>query len=324
MHGKHSVADGPPGQRLVGHGLQFLRGKSGLGLHGNPVRGGHQPGGQHGRVGTGRQVALGTGLLETAAQAFLALCTHLHQQLPHRFGIVGSGQRTVEEQTASLVIETGVQGHRLRQPFPGHLACRLQALGVRAQAFRSDQAVPGSAPALMDTVMAHFGRLDILIHNAAVAVQGARVDDPGVDAAGLDHLWRTNVHGPLALTRAAAPLLPQGARILFIGSGFGTRVAFAGVVDYAATKAALVGYARGAARDPGPRGITVNVLQPGIMPTAMAGPLASDPPKALLDLHTITRIATLEEVAAMAAHLVGPQAGYISGTVVEVSGGYTA
>lgn len=131
------------------------------------------------------------------------------------------------------------------------------------------------------------------------------------------------MHCPLALTRAAAPLLPQGARILFIGSGFGTRVAFAGVADYAATKAALVGYARGAARDLGPRCITVNVLQPGIMPTAMADPLASDPPQALLDLHTITRIATLEEVAAMAAHLVGPQAGYISGTVVEVSGGYT-
>ena len=201
---------------------------------------------------------------------------------------------------------------------------QLQAQGVRALAIRNDQAEPASATALVDAVLAHFGRLDILVHNAAICVQGVSVDDPSADAAELERMWRTNVHGPLALTRAAAPHLPHGARILFIGSGFGTRVAFPGVADYAATKAALIGYARGAARDLGPRGITVNVLQPGVMPTAMAGPLAVDPPKPLLDLHAITRIATLEEVAAMAVHLVGPQAGYISGTVVDVSGGYTA
>ncbi|VFR34926.1 Enoyl-[acyl-carrier-protein] reductase [NADPH] [plant metagenome] len=198
----------------------------------------------------------------------------------------------------------------------------LRAQGVRAQAIRSDQADTRGAKSLIDQVIQHFGKLDILVNNAAIAVQGQTVDDPALDTARLDHQWQVNVLGAIATTRAAAPVLQDGGRILFIGSLLGSRVLFPGAADYAGTKAAIAGYAKGAARDLGRRDITVNVIQPGVMPTDMAQEvLGDDVPDALLDLHPIRRIATLEEVSAMAVFLAGPNGGYITGGVIDIAGG---
>lgn len=198
---------------------------------------------------------------------------------------------------------------------------KLKAKGTQAIAIRSDQANTSSAAALIDDVVSHFGRLDILVNNAAIAVQGKLVDDPELDAEALDRQWRINVLGAVATTRAAARQLSDGGRIIFIGSAIASRVAFPGVADYAGTKAAIVGYAKGVGRDLGPRNITVNVVQPGIMPTDMAAEVAHNVPETLMDLHPIRRIATLEEVAATVCFLAGPNAGYISGAVLDVAGG---
>lgn len=197
----------------------------------------------------------------------------------------------------------------------------LKTKGVRALAIRSDQADTEAAKPLIDTVVAQLGKLDILVNNAAIAVQGRTVDDPELDTVNLDRQWRINVMGAVATTRAAAPALSDGGRIIFIGSLMGSRVPFAGAADYAGTKAAIAGYARGVARDLGGRDITVNVIQPGIMPTDMAAEVRDKLPDALMDLHPIRRIATLEEVSAAICFLAGPNGGYISGGVVDMSGG---
>ncbi|MFS2005470.1 SDR family NAD(P)-dependent oxidoreductase [Duganella sp. CT11-25] len=199
---------------------------------------------------------------------------------------------------------------------------KLKAKGVRAVAIQSDQADTAAAKPLIDKVMAHFGRLDILVNNAAIAVQGKTVDDPGLDTVNLDRQWQINVLGAVATTRAAAPVLSNGGRIVFIGSLLGGHVPFAGAADYAGTKAAIVGYAKGVARDLGGRDITVNVVQPGVMPTDMsAAVLGEGVPDALMDLHPIRRIATLEEVSALVCFLAGPNGGYITGGVIDVAGG---
>lgn len=200
---------------------------------------------------------------------------------------------------------------------------KLTAKGVRALAIQSDQADMAAAKPLVETVKAHFGRLDILVNNAAIAVQGKTVDSPDLDTFNLDRQWQINVMGPVALTRAAAPVLSDGGRIVFIGSRLGTYALMPGVADYAGSKAALIGYARGVARDLGARGITANVVQPGAMPTdMMVDALGStDAPEAFLDLHPIRRLATLEEVAGTVGFLAGPHAGYITGEVISVSGG---
>lgn len=203
------------------------------------------------------------------------------------------------------------------------VAEKVRAKGVRALAIQSDQADMAAAKPLVDKVVAQFGKLDILVNNAAIAVQGKTVDAPDLDTLNLDRQWQINVMGPVALTRAAAPVLSDGGRIVFIGSRLGTHALMPGVADYAGTKAALIGYAKGVARDLGGRAITANVVQPGAMPTdMMVDALGStDAPAAFLDMHPIRRIATPEEVAGTVGFLAGPNAGYITGEVISVSGG---
>jgi 3-oxoacyl-[acyl-carrier protein] reductase len=198
---------------------------------------------------------------------------------------------------------------------------KLRAKGVRALAIQSDQADTATAKPLIDEVVAHFGKLDILVNNAAIAVQGRTVDDPDLDTVNLDRQWQINVMGAVATTRAAAPVLSDGGRIIFIGSILGARVPFSGVADYAGTKAAIAGYAKGVARDLGGRNITVNTVQPGIMPTDMAADVRDKLPDTVMDLHPIRRIATLEEVSAVVCFLAGPNGGYITGGVIDVGGG---
>lgn len=199
----------------------------------------------------------------------------------------------------------------------------LKAQGVRAIAIQSDQADLAAAQPLVDKVIAQFGKLDILVNNAGIAVQGQTIDASDFNAPGNDHQWQVNVMGVVATTRAAASKLTDGGRIIFIGSRFGTHVPVPGVADYAGTKAALIGYARGAARDLGSRNITANVVQPSVMPTDMADAVLGDPAarEAILDLHPIRRTATVEEVAATVCFLAGPSGGYITGEVLSVAGG---
>jgi NAD(P)-dependent dehydrogenase (short-subunit alcohol dehydrogenase family) len=203
------------------------------------------------------------------------------------------------------------------------VVAKLKAKGARAIAIKSDQSDLSSAKPLIDAVIAEFGKLDILVNNAGIAIQGQLVDDPTLDGAKYNHQWQVNVLGTIANTRAAAPRMSDGGRIVFIGSLLGSYVPFPGVADYAGTKWALAGYAKGIARDLGPRNITVNVVQPGIMPTDMASDVAGELPdrEAILDMHPIRRIATLEEVAETVCFLAGPSAGYINGETVNIAGG---
>ena len=200
---------------------------------------------------------------------------------------------------------------------------KLRGKGVRAISVKSDQADLASAKPLIDRVLAEFGRLDILVNNAGIAIQGQTVDDPELDGEKYNRQWQVNVLGTIANTRAAAPKLTDGGRIIFIGSLLGSYVLFPGVADYAGTKWALAGYAKGIARDLGPRNITVNVVQPGIMPTDMAADVAGALPNrdAILDMHPIRRIATLEEVAETVCFLAGPHTGYINGEAINIAGG---
>jgi NAD(P)-dependent dehydrogenase (short-subunit alcohol dehydrogenase family) len=203
------------------------------------------------------------------------------------------------------------------------VVAKLKATGARAIAIKSDQADLSSSKPLIDSVIAEFGKLDILVNNAGIAIQGQLVDDPELDGDKYNRQWQVNVLGTIANTRAAAPKLSDGGRIIFIGSLLGSSIPFPGVADYAGTKWALAGYAKGIARDLGPRNITVNVVQPGIMPTDMASDVAGELPdrEAILDMHPIRRIATLEEVAETVCFLAGPSAGYINGETINIAGG---
>jgi NAD(P)-dependent dehydrogenase (short-subunit alcohol dehydrogenase family) len=249
----------------------------------------------------------------------------MKKSLAGKVALVTGGSRGLGAATASALAEQGADvaiSYVASAEKAEAVVQALKAKGVRALAIKSDQANSAAAKPLIDAVIAHFGKLDILVNNAAIAVQGKSVDDPQLDIVNLDRQWQINVFGAVATTRAAAPVLSDGGRIIFIGSLLGGHVPFAGAADYAGTKAAIAGYAKGVARDLGPRNITVNTIQPGVMPTDMSTEVLGDGvPEALLSLHPIRRIATLEEVSALVCFLAGPNGGYMTGGVIDVAGG---
>ena len=129
--------------------------------------------------------------------------------------------------------------------------------------------------------------------------------------------------GVATAVRAAVPLLSDGGRIVSIGTTGAIHVPFAGAADYIATKAAVAAYSRGWARDLGPRGITVNVVQPGAINTDM-NPETGDFAAMLSGLAALGRYGQPEDIANAVAFLAGPDASYITGATLNVDGGQLA
>ncbi|MEQ8750072.1 MAG: SDR family oxidoreductase [Amphiplicatus sp.] len=193
----------------------------------------------------------------------------------------------------------------------------LKSKGVRAEAFKADQADVKAAARLIDDVAAKFGRLDILVNNAGVFVGGDASEEE------FDRQFRVNVASVAAAVRAAAKHLPEGGRIVTIGSNLGALVPFSGLADYSATKAAVAGYTKGWARDFGPKAITVNVVQPGPVTTDM-NPGEGEFGDLQRSRTALGRYGRPEEIAAAVAFLAGPEAGFITGAALTVDGGFNA
>ncbi|QGZ33257.1 SDR family oxidoreductase [Stappia indica] len=164
------------------------------------------------------------------------------------------------------------------------------------------------------------GPLAVLVVNAGVAVFGDALEQ---DPDAIDRLFRINVQTPYHASVEAARQMPQDGRIIVIGSVNGDRMPVPGMASYALSKSALQGLARGLARDFGPRGITVNIVQPGPIDTD-ANP-ADGPMKELMhSFMTIKRHGRPEEVAGMVAWLAGPEAGFVTGAMHTIDGGFGA
>jgi 3-oxoacyl-[acyl-carrier protein] reductase len=199
----------------------------------------------------------------------------------------------------------------------------LLGKGVRAHAFKADQANAKEVETLVKSVVERFGRLDILVNNAGVFVTG-QVSERSNNAADLERLFAVNVSGVAAAVRAAAPLLSDSGRIISIGSVAGNSSPWPGVADYSATKGAVAAYTRGWARDFGPRGITVNNVAPGPIDTDMNPASNGDFSAAQSTATALGRYGKPEEVAAAVAFLASPAAAYITGTTLTVDGGFNA
>ncbi|MEV6367654.1 SDR family oxidoreductase [Micromonospora musae] len=196
----------------------------------------------------------------------------------------------------------------------------IQSLGRRALAVQADSADPAAIQGAVDRTAIVLGRLDILVNNAAVFLVGA-VDELGADE--VEQTIAVNVRGSYVAARAAARHLGEGGRIISIGSNVGERAVFPGLTLYSMSKTALAGLTRGLARELGPRGITVNLVNPG--PTDTDSNPADGPNAATIAGFTaLGRYARPADIAATVAHLAAPEAGYVTGAVVNVDGGFTS
>jgi len=196
----------------------------------------------------------------------------------------------------------------------------ITATGGKALAIKADSADADAIRNAVKTTVEAFGGLDILVNNAGILAM-APLDEFKLED--FDQTLAVNVRSVFIATQEAARHMSEGGRVINIGSTNADRMPFAGGATYAMSKSALVGLTKGLARDLGPRGITVNNVQPGPVDTDM-NPADSEFADSLMSFMAIGRYGTVNEIASFVAYLAGPEAAYITGASLSIDGGFGA
>lgn len=241
----------------------------------------------------------------------------MHLDLTDRVVLVTGAARGIGAVLADRFVAEGCRVVALDLAFP-------DAPTTGVDQVRCDVTDPASVRAAVDGVVARYGTVDVLVNNAGINVEGT-VAELGWDA------WRrcmdVNVGGTFLVAQAVAPVMQAAGRGRILNAAsFAAIVPSVGSAAYAASKSAVVAFTRVLASELGPWGITVNAYAPGMVPTAMNG-FAEMPSAAqdrLLDTLSIRRWESADDVADLLVFLASDAAGYVTGTLVDVSGGKLA
>jgi 3-oxoacyl-[acyl-carrier protein] reductase len=195
----------------------------------------------------------------------------------------------------------------------------LTGAGQRAEALSLDVTDAAALEKVPGEIVSRHGRLDVVVSNAGIArdqlLMRMKRDD-------WDAVLATNLTATFVLAQAAMrPMLKQrGGRIIAVSSVVG-QMGNAGQTNYAASKAGLIGFAKALAREVASRGITVNVIAPGMIETDMTRAIGEDAHADLERQIPLGRLGTVDDIAAAACFLASDEASYITGHVLAVNGG---
>jgi NAD(P)-dependent dehydrogenase (short-subunit alcohol dehydrogenase family) len=235
-----------------------------------------------------------------------------------RVALVTGASRGLGRAAALRLIERGA---RVAINVRDRTRAEAVAAELGAVAVPGDVAASGVAATLVAQTVEHFGRLDILINNAAFA-NGTRFEQ--LSAAE----WRTalevNMTAPFLLMQAAVPVMKaqRYGRIVNISSSAGRMVSTLGGAHYTASKTGLHGLTRAAAKELGAHGITVNAVCPGLIDTELTRENASDERLAhYVKGYPVPRLGTAREVADLVCFAASEAAGYITGASLDINGG---
>ena len=199
------------------------------------------------------------------------------------------------------------------------VAAECRAAGAEVQAVVIDVGDGASVKAGVERALAGAGRLDHLVNNAGVTGDGLLLRMKREE---WDRVVKVNLTGAFEMTRAVLPAMIRAryGRIVNISSVVGL-MGNAGQANYCAAKAGLIGLTKSLAREVASRQITVNAVAPGFIETDMTRAIAAPARDAMIDRIPLERLGTPDDVAAGVAFLLGPGGAYITGEVLNISGG---
>jgi 3-oxoacyl-[acyl-carrier protein] reductase len=243
-------------------------------------------------------------------------------RLDGKIALVTGGSRGIGRACCEALAESGatvVVNYVKGEAAAREVADGIATKGGKAEICGFDVADTKVTEAAIEDIIKRHGRLDILIANAGISIDGLLLRLKDED---LDKLFGTNVRGTITCTRAAmkSMMRSKAGRVVFVSSVVG-EMGNAGQTGYSATKAALIGAAKSIAREYASRNVTVNVVAPGFIDTDMTSGMTDAQKEQLMKVVPLARTGTAREVAAACVYLSSDEAAYVTGQVLRVNGG---
>lgn len=242
--------------------------------------------------------------------------------LSGKVAIVTGGSRGIGRAAARALAGQGahvVVGYVAGEAAAREVAAEIGNAGGHAELAQFDVADSAAAEGAVADVAKRHGRLDILVCNAGISIDGLLLRLKDED---LDRTLAVNLKGALACTRGAIKTMmrAKAGRVIFLSSVVG-EMGNAGQTAYAASKAALLGATKSLAREYASRRVTVNAIAPGYVETDMTAALNDEQRAAMLGAVPLGRAASPDDIAAAVVFLASDEAGYVTGETLRVNGG---